>query len=133
MELKINCDNMPLIIEVHKRKEGKDASTYKYVLRTADSFSLKQLNFSGLLLNDIFEMLGFGVKNLSVHDMAQVSEYVVNMDQGYQGKQGNILVTQNKKTKETDLRVGGNGIWTDDLYELVEVAKHYFDQHTSTL
>ena len=64
------------LIEIKKvKKEGQKGFVYNYSLRTADSFSPKQISVEGFSLNEIFEM--FGLEGVSKEDEILLAKYAV--------------------------------------------------------
>lgn len=125
---------MNYIVEIEKVKKENSEKGYgfKTTLRTADTYSTRQLRLTGCRLDEIFKM--FGLAELDREEIYEICDYLTDVNGNSNHTKANLHIVPSQE--KVDIIVEGlNGheiARTSSAYELRQIAYNYFREKSNS-
>ena len=124
---------MSYVVEIEKVKKENSEEDYgfKTTLRTADTYSTRQLRLTGCSLDEIFKM--FGLAELDREEIYEICDYLTDVNPNYNHTKANLHIAPSQE--KVDIIVEGNGreiARTSSAYELSQIAYNYFREKSNS-
>lgn len=125
---------MSYVVEIEKIKKENSEEDYgfKTTLRTADTYSTRQLRLTGCSLGEIFKM--FGLAELDNEEIYEICDYLTDVNPNYNHTKANLHIAPSQE--KVDIIVEGlNGheiARTSSAYELSQIAYNYFREKSNS-
>ncbi len=124
---------MSYVVEIEKVKKENSEEDYgfKTTLRTADTYSTRQLRLTGCSLDEIFKM--FGLAELDREEIYEICDYLTDVYTHSDHTKANLRIVPSQE--KVDIIVEGNGreiARTSSAYELSQIAYNYFREKSNS-